>query len=46
MSFLTFLGIKVNFVEKGMESTYLCVILHGKRKKTVKCHCFYLIPNS
>ena len=31
--FSTFLGMKVNFVEKVMQSNYLCVILHDKRKK-------------
>ena len=46
MFFSTFLGMKVNFVEKVMQSNYLCVILHDKRKKTFNSHCFYLIPNS
>ena len=33
MFFSTFLGMKVNFVEKVMESIYLCVMLHDKLKK-------------
>ena len=36
----TFLGMKVNFVEKVMQSNYSFVNLHDKRKKTINSHRF------
>ena len=39
-------GIKVNLVDKMMQSNYVCVILHVKRKKIINSHCFYLISNA
>ena len=44
--FSTFLGMKVKFVDKMIQSNYFCVILQFKHKKLLILTAFYLIFNS
>ena len=41
--FQLFSGIKVKFVDKMMQSNYLCVTLRVERKKKIYSHCYHKI---